>query len=69
MDMPIHVNKEEFRKLLNLEKQTSDYVFCKIAKLHKNLNSEREIAKFQKCKSLAQMSAFGSPGTSNLLRS
>lgn len=45
-DIPIHVNKEEFRKLLNLEKQTSDYVFCKIAKLTKNLNSEREIAKF-----------------------
>lgn len=40
------INKDEFRVLLGLEKQTSDYVFCKLAKLHRNLNSEREIDKF-----------------------
>ena len=45
-DMPMYINKDEFRKLLNLEKQTSDFVFCKLAKLHQELNSERDIYRF-----------------------
>ena len=48
---------------MNLEKTTSDYVFCKLAKLHKNLNSERDINMFAKCKSMSSMKSMGATHT------
>ena len=42
-DYRIDISKEEFRDLFGLEKQTSDYIFCKLARYEEEKNSSQKL--------------------------
>lgn len=57
--MKIEITKEEFRDLFGLEKQTSDFVFCKLARFEEEKNtSHRLIQQYSKSKSQAYLTLF-----------